>query len=399
MPSSHEAEAIEFAREYPTYVKPLSAMDTGEAKTHVSGIYVTRIAARALFGLKQEKGDNEGVRIIIRWPQADASYLSTARYYGKKTRNESRITGHIYSSGLIRPEDTGSLLTLSLVGEEGGVPIFNAYVLKSEADIDAFLIAFGLTPSVLPTLLDNSPKTRDGRILETARLLTKGGSFPSTIELSEVARKLCGYTRSEVVGNPDKALMRWTQTEYDLFKAVERESAKSREWRLIEEVDDFIKLANQYTNRRKSRAGRSLENQARAVFDAFGLSYTFQARTERKNRPDFLFPSEAAYKDLDFPTEALTVLGAKTTCKDRWRQVALEADRLKDGWKYLLTLQQGVSTNQLGQMLAEKVQIVTPKENHRAFAEEVRKEIWSVGQFVRYVSDKESRARDEGFLI
>ena len=395
--SSPAADAIELAREFPTYVKPLSAMDTREAKTHAYGIYVTRIAAQSLFGLRQQRGSNEEIPIVIEWPQADVSFESMAKYYGQKTRNEARITNHIYDSGLIQREDTGSLLTLSLVRVDDGVPILRAYVLKEEVDIDTFLLAFSLTPSVLPTLLEGPSQAQPLSISEMAKLLTANGVFPSTVEISGAARDICRIPRVDVLANPDLALMRWTQTEYDLFRAVEREWAKPEDWQVIEEIDDFIRLANQYTNRRKSRAGRSLENQACAIFDAFRLSYAFQARTERRNRPDFLFPSQKAYDDLDFPTDALTVLGAKTTCKDRWRQVALEADRLKDDWKYLITLQPGVSVNQVRQMIAEQVRLVTPKENHRAFAAEVRGEIWSVLDFVTYVSDKEEWVREMGY--
>lgn len=52
-----------------------------------------------------------------------------------------------------------------------------------------------------------------------------------------------------------------------------------------------------------------------------------------------------------FPANKLVFLGAKTTCKDRWRQVLNEADRIET--KYLFTLQQGISKNQLREMKHE----------------------------------------------
>ena len=44
---------------------------------------------------------------------------------------------------------------------------------------------------------------------------------------------------------------------------------------------------------------------------------------------------------LNFDSNKLTMLASKTTCKDRWRQILNEADRIKI--KHLFTLQQGIS--------------------------------------------------------
>ncbi len=45
-------------------------------------------------------------------------------------------------------------------------------------------------------------------------------------------------------------------------------------------------------------------------------------------KPDFLFPSAGAYHDTEFPVENLRMLAVKTTCKDRWRQILNEADKI-----------------------------------------------------------------------
>ena len=59
--------------------------------------------------------------------------------------------------------------------------------------------------------------------------------------------------------------------------------------------------------------------------------------------------------------EKLASLAAKTTCKDRWRQVLNEADRLRSQNKFLCTLQQGISSAQLEEMKSEKVVSVVPQ--------------------------------------
>ena len=44
-------------------------------------------------------------------------------------------------------------------------------------------------------------------------------------------------------------------------------------------MDDFIMLANQVLNRRKSRAGKSLEHHLSAIFDENRIEYSAQAVT------------------------------------------------------------------------------------------------------------------------
>ena len=50
---------------------------------------------------------------------------------------------------------------------------------------------------------------------------------------------------------------------------------------------------------------------------------------------------------MSFAIDKLCTLAAKTTCKDRWRQILSEADRLRDENKYLCTMQQGISSAQM----------------------------------------------------
>src|SRR3546814_4083496 len=77
------------------------------------------------------------------------------------------------------------------------------------------------------------------------------------------------------------------------------------------------------------------------LFTALGVQYARGAETENKNKPDFLFPGPQAYHDDLFPRERLTMLGAKSTLKDRWRQVLSEAEKINE--KHLLTLSPGIS--------------------------------------------------------
>ena len=66
-----------------------------------------------------------------------------------------------------------------------------------------------------------------------------------------------------------------------------------------------------------------------------------------------------------------------------------EADRLRDGKKYLCTLQQGISAMQLEEMEAEGVILVVPKPYIVTYPREKQSSIWSLSKFVSYVKELE----------
>ena len=108
-----------------------------------------------------------------------------------------------------------------------------------------------------------------------------------------------------------------------------------------------------------------------------------------KKRPDFIFPSQEAYHSLTFSTDNIISLAAKTTCKDRWRQVLNEANRLRDKNKFLCTLQQGISSDQMDEMEEEKVILVVPKEYIKTYPRDKQDRIWTVKKFIDYVKEVE----------
>jgi type II restriction enzyme len=59
------------------------------------------------------------------------------------------------------------------------------------------------------------------------------------------------------------------------------------------------------------------------------------------------------------------VVGLKTTCKDRWRQILNEGTKVPT--KHLLTMQRGISSNQLGEMVNAGVSLVVPSILHRLY--------------------------------
>lgn len=120
---------------------------------------------------------------------------------------------------------------------------------------------------------------------------------------------------------------------------------------------------------------------------AQGIRYVRGAETENRNKPDFLFPGQAEYRDPDFPVERLFMLGAKSTLKDRWRQVLSEAQRIQE--KHLLTLEPGISGNQTDEMRAKRLQLVVPRKLHSTFRLEQQAWLMDVRCFLTLLAERQ----------
>lgn len=147
---------------------------------------------------------------------------------------------------------------------------------------------------------------------------------------------------------------------------------------------DFIARAQSILQRRKSRAGRSLELNVKELFLEENLreghDFQYQPETELRKRPDFVFPNEESYKSNLFPKERLRLLAVKTTARDRWRQVINEADRIER--KHLLTVQEGVSENQFKEMRQAGIQLVVPQPLISKYPNSVQPHLQTLESFI-----------------
>ena len=82
------------------------------------------------------------------------------------------------------------------------------------------------------------------------------------------------------------------------------------------------------------------------------------------------------------------MLGVKSTCKDRWRQVVGEADRIEQ--KHLLTLEAAISTAQTDEMRSRKLQLVLPKAMHSTYTPEQQAWLMNVSGFVDLVRKRQA---------
>jgi hypothetical protein len=221
------------------------------------------------------------------------------------------------------------------------------------------------------------------------RLVDRYGlKFPGTAEFSTFARKtLKGIDPRD---DPDAALIAWMEHEEALFRSLERRVVAERltegfsEGDIID-VDGFLSFSLSVQNRRKSRAGWAFGHHVEAILKTRGIRYRREATTEKRNAADFLFPGEAEYADPAFPVERLSMLAVKTSCKDRWRQVLAEADRISP--KHLLTLEPAISEAQTNEMQASGLQLVLPATLHDTYRKAQRSWLMDIETFLAMIEE------------
>ena len=374
------------------FSKFITANDAGTTGAHQAGFYLHKSSWPLYFDKPGARGDNKDRTVKIKWHdrfETESRFI----YYGVGTRNEYRLTRFGRDFPFLRDDNVGDLLVLCKMNAEE----YRGYVLSSDEDIDDFLDALGISSPETNKLIKAEPSPPDEDQPLLLQLFSKyvaelDKSFPQTEEVAASARRLLMQAASQqmpdIINAPDREILRWIDAEYQLFRGIESDYYAEAISKPFKNMDSFVQIANSVLNRRKSRAGKSLEHHLGFMFEAFNLRFKDQPKTEGRKRPDFIFPGEEEYHDSSFNTGNLVFLGAKTTCKDRWRQILNEAERIKT--KHLFTLQQGISSGQLKEMRTHGVKLVVPKEYIVAYPPEHRDEISPLKDFIDYVKERQS---------
>lgn len=375
----------------PAFFKFIAANETGETGGHQCGFYIPRVFVEGVFDSPCVRGSNSPpIPVRVVWNN-DVVTNSSLRYYGI-SKDEFRLTRFGHKFEYRRSEYTGAIV----VFVRTDVNSYSAFVFNSEEEIDEFLGALGLGPTDANKLIHLDGRSSEVREEEAfaSFIASLHVDFPASEVMSEAARRIEDgiYDHAEYIEtDPDAKLISWSDVEYRLFCAIENDRYGKFVREGFSSVDEFIEKANAVLNRRKSRAGKSLEHHLSAIFSGNSVQFEEQIVTEGNKKPDFIFPSAAAYHDADYPTDNLVFLAAKTTCKDRWRQILNEADRFRDRVKFLCTLQQGMTVKQMREMAAEKVVLVVPKPYVRTYPTGTPMRIITLIDFIKTVKDIQDR--------
>lgn len=220
-------------------------------------------------------------------------------------------------------------------------------------------------------------------------------TMPNTTDMSLMARNLYFKYNNEddLINDPDKVLLEWIHIEHMLFNEIEAKLIIKlilKEIKSVDNIDDInvnniLDISMSAFNRRKSRAGKSLENQIETIFRYYTIPFSSQCITENKKKPDFIFPSIFSYQ-YESDKVDLIYLGCKRTLKDRWVQVLNEAKKIPV--KHILTIQEHISLEQLDTMKEDNVIVVSPYANDYKDVEN----IISVKDFLNLLIDTYKKA-------
>lgn len=384
--------------QYAWLVKRLAANDTLATKAHQAGPYIPKEFAFELFpkiNTRTDKNPRQKLQAYVDSHPAvqeiSVIYYNT-RFYENRTdgRNEVRLTGWGgMKSAVLDPASTGAIAVFAFTLNASGLAV-DCHVWICDHETEEDLVEDRVGPvepgqcaiwapsrsTLLPPVEPRASCWLDPHEIPASWL----SRFPSG---EDIVRKAVDL-RSDAALPPDKRLIRRRNCEFEIFRSVE----EALELPVIKSgfstLDDFIARAQTILQRRKARSGRSLELHAREIFIEErlreGVDFAHGPESDPGKKPDFLFPNQAAYQNPAFPSSGLRMLAVKTTCRDRWRQVLNEADRI--GTKHLLTLQEGVSEGQFREMTGAKVQLVVPKSLQEKYPKSVRPHLQTLESFI-----------------
>lgn len=333
------------------------------------------------------------------------SDLGTITFYDSREKNPERTEWRLYYSGdFLRRAGVGDLLILAKSEVENTLfaLVFDKYSswigiasLLFDLPVEfpdkfgfvdaSYLVSTNLEFTKRNLLIELGLDSFIPPVRSDADLIMRKfkGKQPSTAEMSK-------FARDQISGDPvhhaDDTLLNWLNREEELFRAWEEIEVSERLKKHFESVDDFISYSLSIQNRRKSRMGYAFENHLEALFLANNLNFSRNPVINKK-RPDFIFPGENEYHDSKFDSSLLTMLGVKSSCKDRWRQILNEADRLQH--KHLCTLEQGISKNQTDEMKVSRVTLVVPEPILDSYNPGQRLEILRISDFISLVRRKQ----------
>ena len=382
------------------YVKRLSANDTLANGSHQAGPYIPKEFLFDIFpSINRPEAENPDTWFIL---HVDSHSGDTRRiravWYNNRlrggTRNEARLTNFGGGdSALLDPDSTGSMAVFAFHREEtGDASVCHAWVCDTEVEADLVEERIGpIEPGRGKVWVTDGDER--GLLAHAARpprascYLDPDEIPPDWLERfpsgAEIIRKTIELRPSNGIA-VDVRLVKRRECEFELFRSVEEATELPFIRAGFENVDDFIVRAQTILQRRKSRSGRSLELHAREIFveEALqeGIDFQHQPESDPGKRPDFLFPNAEAYRNRAFPSARLRMLAVKTTCKDRWRQILNEAERIQT--KHLLTLQEGVSVPQFREMTEANVILVVPKPLIKHYPQQVQPHIQTLESFI-----------------
>ena len=390
------------------FVKKLSrndrswSWDTGG--THQAGVYIPAAERDGGFFPNLSRklrspGENEIREVFFEtyWPQAEQTLKSRLVHYTSKGE-ETHLTR--LPKAAFKSLTPASFLVIAGIRNSPSKQVFQCMTVDSSTDEAVFLTdVLALDPDFICGVI--SPAKEEaarrekqltflervlqafykGRIVEFAR---EFANIPDPLVLAEMARTI--YCDRHGLPNlnpftlsaPGDAVREISRgVEWELFKDFQ---LKARSLQLVEmivgrdpknvsidgvirsivegyqEIDALLLSASQ---QRKARAGASFENHIERLLIDGMIPFDKQAVLAAMRRPDFILPSLKLLGRTDRKLGEVLVLSAKTTLRERWKQVQSEIMNCN---LFLATVDENIAGNAIEDMASLGIVLVVPEK-------------------------------------
>ncbi|MDF3058596.1 MAG: restriction endonuclease [Rariglobus sp.] len=222
--------------------------------------------------------------------------------------------------------------------------------------------------------------------------------LPSPSRISEFSKRLVENFRP--IEDPDYTISEWWDQTDMLYRAVDRHLLKEQISTILascikdQKTVDFDSIENlrkcfmSFAQAGKSRAGSTFEYQIASVLEANKVMFSQRPKLSTGDIPDFIMPSVKSYNTQPIPKGlVLTMLAAKTTCKERWQQALAEAPRIPK--KHLITLSGALPKNQFTRMRELNLTLVIPKNRHHSLPMAENLPVITFGDFIKMVISRQ----------
>lgn len=368
---------------------------------HQAGVYMPRAERDGGFFpplVQKERETGSPIREVFintLWPQVGEEKRSRLVHYTSKGP-ETHLTR--LPKGAFAGLLPASFLIVARVGDDRS-PTYVCLTIDSGSDEAGLLVQmFGLGPDFLIGIFEPATIQANERdkVLDLADQVIAAwmagtiGDFartnatmPSTIDLARLARKTWldknGLTKTDpfILRKPGDVLLEISRRiELDLFREYQRRersvelvrrvlgdtprifSASDIIRRLVDEIPQIDALMLSAAQQRKSRAGYSYEHHIESMLTDGNIPFEKQVIIEAKKRPDFILPS-LRFIDSGRPGAGTgLILSAKTTLRERWKQVEREKGSRR---LFLTTVDENIAGNAIEDMASIGVHLVIPE--------------------------------------
>lgn len=429
------------------YLKKLSLNDwqwSESPRAHQAGVYIPQQDRDGGFfpslGLKNRPGGGAPIREIwfeLEWPQVARAKTARLVHYTSKGQ-ETHLTNLVKEP--FRGISPASFLVIARDRRSAGGIRFRALIVESNgAGVDYLrdLFRFGsafISGCFVPEIVAKESEDRVLDHVEQAVLAWHAGTLeafarahaviPGTSQMAAMAQ--AEYLEANSLSSldpfameaPGDAVMQISRDiEYRLFRDFELRARSMELVRivlgmdstsmsverglraLITEFPRIDKVLLSAAQQRKSRAGKSFELHIERMLRDGRIPYEAQVVIESKKRPDFVLPDFHLYSDKGRAREEALVLSAKTTLRERWKQVHGE---IRNCDLYLATVDENVAASTISEMGDAGIILVVPESLKVSDAAVYRRQsnVISFGEFfsLHLRRDRYPRWRARGLL-